>query len=114
MTAVATQRAAIYCRLATASQDPDTLDAQEAACRRYAAERGHAVDEAHVYREIAGGLRLTDRPRFAELRAAIQRGEIGIVIAERPDRLTRDLTTFATIVAECEQAGAALAFGGEG
>ena len=112
---VSQPRAAVYVRLATiGQQDSDRLAAQERACRRYATRRGYAVDEAHVYRDRAGGLRLDGRPGLAALRAAIRSGEVAAVIAESRDRLARDLTTFSGIAAACKQAGAALVFAQEG
>jgi DNA invertase Pin-like site-specific DNA recombinase len=107
MTTATQPRAAIYCRAATLGQvdGPAALDAQEAACRAYATGRGYQVAARHVYREIGGAARLTGRPRLDALRAAVRAGEVQAVVAQRPDRLCRDLGGLALLVAECRERG---------
>ena len=60
--------AAIYVRVSTAAQEEDgtSLDTQEAACRRYATERGWSVDDAHVYREQFSGY-TRERPLLSQV-----------------------------------------------
>ncbi len=83
-------RAAIYCRVSGAKQEKNSsLDTQEAACRDYAAEKGWSVQEQHVYREVYSGAYL-DRPQLDRLRAAIDRGELDLVIVWHTDRFGRD------------------------
>ena len=65
-------RAAIYVRVSSSAQEQDgsSLETQEAACRRYAAERGYVVDETDVYREVHTGTELWERPALQRLRRA--------------------------------------------
>jgi site-specific DNA recombinase len=84
-------RAAIYVRVSTGPQEDGTsLDSQEDGCRRYAAERGLAVDEAHVYREVHTGGEVWERPEVSRLRQAIMSRAIDFVIVYAIDRLARD------------------------
>src|SRR3712207_604554 len=85
-------RAAIYVRVSTQDQEREgtSLETQEAACRRFAAEHGYSVAEAHVYRETYSGAEFHDRPRLADLRAALRARDVDVVIAYAVDRLSRD------------------------
>lgn len=103
-------RAAIYCRVSTDSQERDgtSLDTQEAACRRYAAERGYTVAEAHVYREAFSGAEFHDRPRLGEMRAELRALELDIVVAYAVDRLSRDQVHIWLLLDEIDRADARL------
>ncbi len=100
------RRAAIYCRVATIDQmTAAPWRGQEVACRQYAARHRYAVAEAHVYREVAGGLRLTGRPQLAALREAIGAGRVDAIIVRSRDRLGRDRRTVRALEDECARAG---------
>lgn len=71
--------------------DRAMLAGQIAACRAYAAR--HELLRIAIYQAVIGGDRL-ERPRLAELRAAIAHGEIGRVLVTTTDRLTRDPLLF--------------------
>lgn len=103
--------AAIYCRVSTNTQEDGTsLDTQEAACRRYAAERGYAVTNPLVYREVYTGSELWERPQLAAMREAVRRGEVAAVIAYAVDRLSREQAHLYILDDETERAGADLLF----
>ena len=101
-------RAAIYVRTATQGQMPadDPLTRQERACRAYAAAQGYTVEDRDVYRDVAAGLALEGRPGLDALRAAVRGGAVTCVVAETPDRLSRDPQQVTRLVREVEQAGA--------
>ncbi len=106
MSAPERRRAAIYCRVAATDQtNAAPWRGQEAACRQHAAQHRYAVDEAHVYREMAGGLRLTGRPQLAALREAIGAGRVDAIIVRSRDRLGRDRRTVRALEDECARAG---------
>ena len=89
-------RAAIYLRVSSAQQEQDgtSLESQEERCRRYAAERGLTVEEAHVYREVYSGAVLHERPKLAALRQAAREHRIDVVVSYAVDRLAS--TTLAS------------------
>ena len=105
-------RAAIYVRVSTAGQDGDgtSLATQEAACRKYAAEHGYAVDEAHVYREVHTGTELWERPRLQPMREAVRRRGVDAVIAYAIDRLARDPVHLGVLISEADHAAVTVAF----
>ncbi len=103
---------AIYVRVSSAHQQDGgtSLETQEARCREYAAERGYAVVESRVYREVYTGAEWRERPRLTELRAAGKRGEVTVVVAYAVDRLSRKQAHLAIVADELEQAGVRLEF----
>ena len=103
-----TRPAALYLRVSTARQEDEgtSLATQEAACRRYCAERGYPV--AAVYREVYTGADLFERPQLSALRAAVRAGEVGVVVAHALDRLSRNQAHLGLIASEVEHAGAAI------
>jgi site-specific DNA recombinase len=107
-----TPRAAIYTRVSTTAQGEDgsSLATQEAACRAYAAERGYTVLPSDVYREVHTGTELWERPSLAELRDAIRRRAVDVVIAFAIDRLSRDPVHLGVILSEADHKGVTIAF----
>src|SRR5437762_1050763 len=101
---IGTKPAALYCRVSTTAQDEEgsSLQTQEAACRKYAAERGYVVDDRHVYREVYSGVELWDRPQLTDVRTAARRGEVDIIIAYAIDRLSRDPVHLGVIISEAD------------
>jgi len=102
--------AAIYVRVSTAAQEEDgtSLDTQEAACRKYATERGWSVNDAYVYREQFSGY-TRERPLLSQLRAALRGKEVDAVIIYAIDRLSRNQTDLAILVDEMQKTGNLLA-----
>ena len=105
-------QAAIYVRVSSAKQEDDgtSLVTQESRCRAYAAERGYAVEDARVYREVHTGAEWRERPRLADLRSAVRRGDVDVVVAYAVDRLSRKQAHLAIVADELEQAGVRLEF----
>jgi DNA invertase Pin-like site-specific DNA recombinase len=83
-------RAAIYARVSTERQErQQTIASQVSALRGWAAEAGHVLAEAYVFRdEGCSGSRL-DRPGLDGLRDAVRDTAIDIVAVFSPDRLAR-------------------------
>src|SRR5688500_15982848 len=106
------KRAALYPRVSDpyGERDGTSLDTQEAAARAYAAEHGHVVDEAHVYRETHTGVELWERPKLTALRAAIRAHEVDVLIVHSIDRLARDPVHLGVIISEADYAGVAVEF----
>ena len=104
--------AALYLRVSTRGQEEEgtSLETQEAADRRHAAEHGYRVDEGHVYREVYTGVELWERPQLTRLREAIRRREVDAVIVYAIDRLARDPVHLGVILSEAEHAGVAVEF----
>src|SRR4051812_12818813 len=97
------KRAAIYVRVSTDSQEENSsLGTQEAACRRYAEERGYEV--AAVYRDVHSGFDLWERPQMTILRDQVRRRAIDAVISYALDRLSRKQSHVAMVAEECEHA----------
>jgi site-specific DNA recombinase len=97
-------RCAIYTRKSTEEgleQDFNTLDAQresaEAYIRSQAAEGWVCLPERYDDGGYSGGN--LDRPAVGRLLAAIQAGQVEVVVVNKVDRLSRSLLDFAKIMA---------------
>jgi DNA invertase Pin-like site-specific DNA recombinase len=104
-------RAAIYTRKSTEEgleQDFNSLDAQREACAAYIASQRHEgwtlVPERFDDGGISGGT--LDRPGLQRLLAAIEAGQVKMVVVYKIDRLTRSLADFAKLVERLDAAGA--------
>lgn len=98
-------RVAIYCRVSSAGQeDGSSLETQEAACRRWADERGLPV--ASVSREVWSGSH-RHRPQLDALIERLTPGDV--VLAYALDRLSRSQVDTAILIDHIEEAGASLA-----
>lgn len=104
-------RAAIYSRVSSRQQEDGTsLETQEARCRLYARERGFTVTEPHVFRETYTGELLWERPALTQLREAVRRREVDVVIAFAIDRLSRDPVHLGVILSEADHKGVTIEF----
>src|SRR5215204_4886218 len=96
----------IYCRVSSAGQEDNySLDVQEAACRAWTAERGLTV--ASVAREIFSSGEL-HRPQLDVMIARLQPGDV--LLAHKPDRLSRHQKHPHILEYLIEQQGARLAY----
>jgi site-specific DNA recombinase len=96
-------RCAIYTRKSTdegLDQEFNSLDAQREACAAYILSQRHEgwtlLPEIYDDGGFSGGN--MDRPAFQRLLAAVQAGEVDIIVVYKVDRLTRSLADFAKIV----------------
>ena len=108
---LATERhTAVYAREARADPDESSLEAQVEACVRQAAEDGvPPVGAAYVYRDQGSGLQL-DHPGLNRLRQDVKAGEVGVLYARDPDRLSRSIANFALLRKEFASAGVEIHF----
>ena len=89
--AVSPLRAAVYCRI---SDDPEGrelgVQRQEEDCRGRAEREGWAVVGVFIDNDISASTRSRKRrPRFEDMLAAVERGEVGVIVAYSNSRLTR-------------------------
>src|SRR3954463_7507981 len=104
-------RAAVYARVSTERQErQQTIDSQLSALRDWARAQGHALAEAHVFRdEVYSGSRL-DRPGLDGLRDAIHDGAVDVVAVFAPDRLARKYAYQVLLLEEFRRAGCEVVF----
>jgi site-specific DNA recombinase len=104
-------KAAIYCRVSTEEQGKEgtSLESQQIACLKKAADLGYEAPEALIFRETYSGLSL-DRPLLSQLRNKAREGEFGSVVAYSPDRLSRVGEDILSLAKELKLAGIKLIF----
>lgn len=104
------KRAAIYCRVSTPGQEQEgtSLQTQDEACRKYAAEHGYRLSA--VFKEAHTGSELHTRRELSKLRDTITSRQVDVVIAYAVDRLSRNQAHVYIIADECERAGVSLEF----
>src|SRR4051812_4010538 len=104
-------RAAIYARVSTERQErQQSIDSQLVGLRRWAEAEGHALAEAHVFRDDGySGPRL-DRPGLDGLRDAVSDAAVEIVAVLSPDRLARRYAYQVLPLEEFRRAGVEVAF----
>jgi site-specific DNA recombinase len=102
-------RAVIYCRVSTKQQAEDgtSLQSQELACKKLAAERGYQVDTA--LKEDYPGTEL-QRPMLDQLRSGVKQRRWEAVFCYATDRLSRSPIHLALIAEECDRSGVQLTF----
>ncbi len=103
-------RAITYSRVSTGLQVEGTsLDMQDAANRRKAADMGAVVVEAFSDPGVSGAKYLT-RPGIQEALTALRAGEADVLIAYKVDRAGRDAGILRTIRKEVQRLGCQLVF----
>ena len=100
-------RAAIYARIATAPQgtEPDPLLVQIDASKTFCAEQGYTLSPSHIYREVCQAATSRNCPQLAALLAAAKHGAFAVVVVFAYDRLARQQTEVASLVATLENYG---------
>ena len=93
-------RAAIYARYSSENQRPESIEDQISSCRRFAKERKHTVDQAHIYTDQAASGAREDRPGLAALRAAAVDGEFRVVLIDDLSRLARNTLLLLSVLEE--------------
>lgn len=104
-------RAAIYKRLSEETENTTSPKRQEDISRSYADIKGWTVDDAHIFEDIDVSATKSGlvRDGLTELRQAVSRGEIDVVIVWRLDRLARSVLDTLTIIKEWSDQGVAVA-----
>jgi len=97
------KRCAIYTRKSTEEgleQDFNSLHAQREACEAYIKSQRHEGWKLVRTKFNDGGFSggTMNRPALQDLLAAIERGEVDVIVVYKVDRLTRALSDFAKIV----------------
>ncbi|MGI4798735.1 MAG: recombinase family protein, partial [Janthinobacterium lividum] len=104
-------RVAIYARVSTERQErQQTIHSQLAALQAWVVAQGHALSDAHVFRDEGySGSRL-DRPGLDGLRDAIRDAAVDIVAVFSPDRLARKYAYQVLLLEEFRRADCEVAF----
>jgi len=103
-------QAAIYVRVSTEDQARHgySLAEQRDACYRRAVSLGVASILGFADEGVSGGI--LDRPGLNALREAVREGQVDIIVARDPDRLSRKLAHQLLLTEEFEKAGVRLDF----
>lgn len=98
-------RCVIYARVSTdeQAQHGTSLDDQVRRCRQWADEQGCQVVGTFADAGISGSL--ASRPKLDEMISTVRRGEAGIVLVAKLDRLGRSVSHLATLLDELDRAG---------
>jgi DNA invertase Pin-like site-specific DNA recombinase len=104
-------RCAIYTRKSTEDgleQEFNSLDAQRDACAAYVLSQQHEGWTLQPERYDDGGFSggNMERPALRELLAAVEQGQVDVIVVYKIDRLTRSLADFARIVDVLDRTGA--------
>src|SRR5258708_28744347 len=105
----ATKRAAIYARSATIQERTPgySTDARVYDCTPYILSKGYQLIDGLVFAETASGSSL-DRPGIAALCCAAKQGEFDVVVVFALNRLSRNFSKVAVLLATLEGYGAQL------
>ncbi len=104
-----TTRAAIYTRVSSTGQgDNYSLPTQEEACRAFAANHGWQV--VGVYTDVHTRTELWERTQLSELRDAVRRRAVDVVVCYAIDRLSGDPVHLGVVLTEADHAGVDVVF----
>ncbi|MEJ7803512.1 MAG: recombinase family protein, partial [Candidatus Limnocylindria bacterium] len=104
-----TTRAAIYARLSRDRSGEETATARQVEdCHSFAAARGWSIVDEYVDTDLSA-YRNVVRPGYATLLAALEAGEVDVILSWKMDRLLRRPRDFEELWARCERVGANLA-----
>src|SRR5262245_5645778 len=85
-------RAAIYGRYSTDKQKVTSLEGQVLVSKKYGSENGLTIKPQHIFTDSErSSATLFNRPGYAAMMAAAERGEFDVVIVECLDRISREL-----------------------
>jgi site-specific DNA recombinase len=90
------KRAAIYARYSTDLQNDRSVEDQIALCRSHAERIGAQVVGEYFDRAMSGAS-MFGRQGLANMMQAVERGEFAVLIAEAPDRISRDIADLAHV-----------------
>ena len=99
-----TKRAAIYARVATASNISE-LDDQIEECTKYCKDKGYLVEERHIYLDVGSGNHYKDPEDLISLEEASKRGEFEVLVVYAFEHLVRMQLLVATLRVELERSG---------
>lgn len=84
------------------------VERQREDCLRLAAERGWTVERVWTDNDVSASSGKT-RPEYSRMLAAIERGEVDVVLAWHVDRLTRSLVDLEALIPLAERTGVKVA-----
>lgn len=99
----ATNKVAIYCRVATPEQGTEN---QERACRKYCEDNGFTV--IGVFKDVHPGADWRDLSDFVVMRERYLAGEIGGIVLVTPARITRNEEHLRLLLEEMRNVGVEL------
>ncbi len=91
-------KAAIYARFSTDQQDKISIASQAANCEAVCSREGFTVIRRYSDEAISGND--DHRPEYMKMLAALERGEIDVVVADETSRVTRNMAELHRFVAE--------------
>ena len=91
------------------NQSRSSLDSQVAACLTFARNEGFRVSGEHIWRDVGSGRR-TDRPGLSAMLAAVERGDVDVLVVLSPDRLFRGVFALLRFMEEIEKAEVVVRF----
>ena len=95
-----------YLRVSSKGQlGGDGFTRQRIAIEQYAKANGFAVVHTFEEQGVSGTQDLSNRPALLDLMAALQDGEVKIVLIEKLDRLARDLMVQENIIGDMRKSG---------
>lgn len=99
-----TKRAAIYARVATASNISE-LDDQIEECTRYCKDKGYVVEEKHIYLDVGSGNHYKDPEDLMTLEEASKRGEFDVLVVYAFDHLVQIQPLVSALREDLERSG---------
>lgn len=94
----------IYVRVSSVEQVSGySLDAQEAACRQWAADNGHEI--VRIFVEPGQSARTDKRPAFQTMIQLVKAGAAEAILIHKSDRIARNLLDLLSYRSQLEQAG---------
>src|SRR4051794_15043185 len=103
--------AAVYCRISGMDDErTGSLESQAEGAIALAKQLGYSVAPEDVIHERFTGAELYDRPKLAELRAAIKAGKFKALVCHSTDRLSRKPVHLMILAEECQRHGCELLF----
>src|SRR5262245_28572703 len=91
-------RAAIYGRYSTDKQKVTSLEGQVLVSKKYGSENGLTIKPQHIFTDSErSSATLFNRPGYAAMMAAAERGEFDVIIVECLDRISRELADLSHV-----------------
>ncbi len=90
------KRAVIYARYSTDLQNDKSVEDQISLCKAYAERQGFKLVKDYFDRAKSGAS-MFGRPGLADLMQAAERGIFDVLVAESPDRISRDIADLAHV-----------------
>lgn len=100
------EQAAIYARFSSDKQTEASIEAQERACREYAATHGIAIVAIYADEAISG--KTSARRQYQKMLRDAQKGQFDTILIHQYDRIARNLSEHVNLETKLEKWGVAL------